>query len=103
MSILIKGIKMPKGCRDCKLLHCWDDERYKCPFLPYLQWVEFEDVPSYIASEDCPIVEVPEPHGRLIDADALSKKAYHRQTLTTVADMLNDINDAPTVIEAEGK
>lgn len=49
MSVLIKGMEMPKNCHECPLL--------------------------YVTSlcdgfKDCPIVPIP-PHGRLIDADAL--------------------------------
>lgn len=96
MSILIKNESVPDNCMDCKMADI--EKWYKCPFYPIMK-ENYSDK----RFEKCPLIEVPEPHGRLIDADALSKKAYHRQTLTTVADMLNDINDAPTVIEAEGK
>lgn len=46
MSILIKGMEMPKNCLECPLVVCLSVE------------------------SDCPLVPVP-PHGRLIDADAL--------------------------------
>ena len=94
MSILIKGVMIPKDCTSCP---CFIDEYMYCNTVKRHISVT-SDRPKF-----CPLVEVPEPHGRLIDADALSKKAYHRQTLTTVADMINDINNAPTVIEAEGE
>ena len=49
----------------------------------------------------CPLVNVPEPHGRLIDADALiyslgasDEDIYCKYTIE---------EDAPTVIEAEGE
>lgn len=57
---------------------------------------------------DCPMTELPTPHGRLIDADKLSKK------LERYRDMCGDIetqygidtairilNNTPTIIEAE--
>ena len=46
MSVLIRGIEMPKNCFTC---------RFKNLEICY---------------EGCPLIEVP-PHGRLIDADAL--------------------------------
>ena len=54
MSILIKGMEMPKRCGGCFL------RVGECK-----QRIYMEDRPH-----DCPLVPVP-PHGRLIDADAL--------------------------------
>ena len=58
---------------------------------------------------DCPLIEVPTPHGRLIDADAVNKamderieklkddrSIYEASCVSTALDMF-----APTVIEAE--
>ena len=45
---------------------------------------------------DCPLIEVPEPHGRLIDADALIND--HQRTWTTYD--LQRIANAPTIIPA---
>ena len=88
-SLLIKGMEIPDCCT-------------RCDYIGLNRAIGCDHYTNVTRrADDCPLVEVPTPHGRLIDANALSKKAYHRQTLTTVADMLNDINDAPTVIEAE--
>ena len=112
MSILIKGMEMPKSCGYCPLRHeARDgDECYLGASL-----TEYQKRP-----EDCPLVPVP-PHGRLIDADALMKEfekaqrtmEQHGQEYSCsflsssreistewycVEDMLEN---APTVIEAE--
>ena len=56
------------------------------------------------ATGKCPLVEVPEPHGRLIDADALQCKVddiglgYYAVLGVTE----DTIEMAPTVIGAEG-
>lgn len=56
---------------------------------------------------DCPMVELPTPHGRLIDADELTK---HMRSYYPSIDHLcrsqhvvtkGDIDNAPTIIEAE--
>ena len=47
-------------------------------------------------AKQCPLIEVPEPHGRLIDADALIND--HPRTWTTYD--LQRIANAPTVIPA---
>jgi hypothetical protein len=58
---------------------------------------------------DCPLIEIPTPHGRLIDADAVNRKMderietlkddasmYEASCVATALEMF-----APTVIEAE--
>ena len=47
----------------------------------------------------CPLVEVPAPHGRLIDADALDYKLGVSDRDIYVRGVLEE--EAPTVIEAE--
>ena len=48
MSILIKGMEKPISCDDCIV------PLSKCDFLQK-------------RSDECPIVEIPTPHGRLIE------------------------------------
>jgi hypothetical protein len=68
MNIVIKGSKIPLICGDCHV--CYYDEVKETEFCSILGQ-EFglnEKLP------DCPIVgEFPSVHGRLIDADWLSK------------------------------
>ena len=54
MSILIKGMEMPKSCVDCNMPMEWCNK-----------WIGVENGKR---SEDCPLVPVP-PHGALIDRD----------------------------------
>lgn len=102
MSILIKGdIGLPRDC--CK-----------CPFNCYGLCLANHSkllVDKCVKSRhsDCPLVEVPTPHGRLIDADELKKnmRNYYpsidhlccSQHVVTK----RDIDCAPTIIEAEEK
>lgn len=60
MSILIKGMEMPKDC-------------WQCPFEKCVLRVLVDRHP------DCPLVEVPASHGRLIDAEKLERdiEEYH--------------------------
>lgn len=64
MAILIEGMEMPKSCWDCYFQDCGN-----C-LLNSHKAVDKNIVKDRI-DEDCPLIEVPEPHGRLIDADAL--------------------------------
>lgn len=95
MSVLIKGMEMPDNCRACPL----ETDYGTCGY--YSLFVEAgHDSEIWKRRDDCPLIELP-PHGRLIDADAL----------TTVTEMVNgewktyvevfEIADAPTIIEAE--
>ena len=103
MSFIVP-MEKPKRCGLCPCfhaehpMHCQavkahKDKRIIAPYgAPIPDW--------------CPLVEIP-PHGRLIDADKLLEKAYWDYNEAT-HDYNNfkivshyDIEDAPTVIEAE--
>lgn len=58
MSILIKGIDMPKECKGIELV-----------FIPKDGDIIYNSESMSIGAEQ--IVEIPTPHGRLIDEDAL--------------------------------
>lgn len=91
MSILIKGAKKPRNCEQCFLS---EYEGIVCSVTneSITRSID-EDIPSW-----CPLVEVPEPHGRLIDADELNHEYYKSPSYLNLC---NTINAAPTVIEAE--
>ena len=59
MSIIIKGMEMPKNCRDCGI----EQEGFWCGALDGYQNTRCF---TNERREDCPLVELP-PHGRLID------------------------------------
>lgn len=63
MTILIKGMDMPNDCKTCDLCH-YDGFMGFC-------FVNDEKIAEKGRREDCPPIEVPTPHGRLIDADDL--------------------------------
>ena len=105
MSVLI-DMDMPKVCNECPF--CCNPSYFAYAWCELLQQ-HFDMDESYNKVADfCPITEVPTPHGRLIDADKLLEKAYWDYNEAT-HDYNNikvvseyDIDDAPTVIEAEG-
>ena len=96
MSVLIKGMEMPEKCGSCDLfhvespMHCTVVKGHKTVGAPY----------GMPRPDWCPLVEIPEPHGRLIDADALLKKTINNP-LHAPYIVEKDIRDMPTVIEAE--
>ena len=102
MSILIKGMKMPKNCDNCDLIQ-FDDEGLEahCPLSPYYRWCGTP--PDYIP-EGCRLVEIPTPHGRLIDAEKLAVKIWTEGHFVTGNDCeiaVDFTQSAPTIIEAE--
>ncbi len=70
MSVLVKGMMMPEDCSDCDFLSglIMPDEIYTCDVPTDVcgknctQFVEEGGRPDW-----CPLVEVPVPHGNLID------------------------------------
>ena len=92
MSVLIKGFKMPKHCIDCVL----EEDGY-CFLIN-------DEVEPHDKSDNCPFVEVPTPHGRLIDADELREELFESSQFNTYNDysmVIDAIDLAPTVIEGE--
>lgn len=65
MSVIVKGMEMPKNCKECP----FSDHQAWC-LIPG-EWRERYYCPDDDVSEHCPLVEIPTPHGRLIDADAI--------------------------------
>ena len=89
MAVLIKGMKMPENCWDCSLLNA-----KSCPCKNYASALEY----TTARHPGCPLVEVPEPHGRMIEAERL-KEVFHRNVASGEAfDQLIDI--APTIVPA---
>lgn len=71
MAILIKGMEMPKSC-PCELVGVGYD--MYCSFVHGIPAMvrEYDECCEKGTRPDwCPLIEVPEPHGRLIDADKL--------------------------------
>ncbi len=100
MSVLIKGMQMPESCCVCPV------NMESCNYgFEYLR-----DHPELYErrAENCPIVEVPTPHGRLIDGDALHESAvertekkgnYYNMMQYVISPFMIDL--APTIIAAE--
>ena len=67
MSIIIKGAQMPKNCLDCPV---YDNYNYYCKQYA-LDIPARYDHDGLKRPEWCELSELPEHHGRLIDADAM--------------------------------
>ena len=97
MGVYIKGVTIPKDCWHCA---------YEGLFPPCGTGAQADYKKT--RHPDCPLVEVKDPHGRLIDADKeykeLSEMKVEGEMFTTAVEFSKRIvQKAPTVIEAEGE
>lgn len=106
-SVLINGMKMPKNCEECDFCH-WSNLHQtgrcdRCDDEPVC--ADFGTDYKRTRARFCPLVEVPTPHGRLIDADELKKEYPHDEDweypVNTNEYVSESIDNAQTVIEAE--
>ena len=91
-SIIVKGMKMPSNCAHCICAN--DDTRYCAAAHEY--------IPMLGKPDFCPLVALPDKHGRLVDADALIEDVDGDLT-DSIAEgrAIEKIMEAKTVIEAE--
>lgn len=101
MSVLIKGLDIPKDCWECQFFGTWEDVgKFSC-FLG----AKVKDID--IRAIDCPLIGIPTPHGRLIDADKLfweevgKIKPRNDEHYKAIGEFMNMITNTPTIIEAE--
>ncbi len=91
MSILIKGIDIPKCCDECMLKY---DIKCKC-------YIGYHHKDTNRANK-CPIVEVQTPHSRLIEADGIKDYFSDKEGDDFTAFHFYDaVDNAPTIIEAD--
>lgn len=123
MSILIKNMSMPNRCYEC--VFCARTRNFYTKEVIYYQCyclnqpLSGMDVKCAIEKDcrhpDCPLVEIPTPHGRLIDADSLhiatdiSQKDCNKHRMMEYAKAHDSehmhfkvlISKEPTIVEAE--
>lgn len=115
MSVLIKGMEMPKNCYECPfgLLEYTSQCYGKTIRNKFACCITHKTKTSTKRNRFCPLVEIPK-HGRLIDADALRAGMYH-EAFETDSELQrwdsgcwvrykmfeNHMDNAPTIIEAE--
>ena len=101
MSVMIRGMEMPSGCNTCQLhVLCFDYYVCRAKKLERGGYLDVDD--QVIAGRRhrcCPLVEIPTPHGRLIDADRFLDwlKEFHPNDVV----IMSGVKNARTVIEAE--
>ena len=103
MSVLIKGMELPKDCRECKMLTYYSTSGCSmCDISGNALARNFKPIPFDGRPDWCPLIEIPESHGDLIDRDALLDMVrdvntdYYCEVLGVTVE---DIDSVPTVIE----
>lgn len=101
MSAIIKGMEMPEYCYECP---CHNGENGYCQAYKsgYLYSIE--------RPAKCPLIPLPQGHGRLIDADAVTQEAYRRlleckkygNEFEKPYAVIRAIETAKTIVPAEG-
>lgn len=105
MSVIVKGMEMPKNCWECSLSDI-DDDFGRCCLYSGIACLTIG------RQDNCPLVEIPTPHGRLIDA-TFEENHYASMLLNPTPDVTEQdkriakdivfaLQMAKTVIEAEG-
>lgn len=107
MSILINDMEMPTSCVLCRM------SEYHVA-NPYCKITEAKILRDRDRNNDCPLVPVP-PHGRLIDADAFTKRlktefeialplfkteTWKRRSCEMVNAIVGELEEMPTIIPA---
>jgi len=91
MSIIIKDIEIPKNCTLCDSIGL--NVAIGCPVMTGING----------RATDCPLVEIPENHGRLIDADIAYDKIAEQEGgyYMDMDGVDKGLSEAPTILEAE--
>lgn len=124
-DILIKNMEMPEDCRNCPFeMYYMNCGETRCRATGKILADFYKPIPFEGRAEECPLIEVPTPHGRLIDADAYHKEIRERYqsakewyneaeddeiigraeaTMITFTECSLTLQNIPTIIEAEGE
>ena len=103
-DILIRNMEMPKNCKICP---CFQYDMFDDDIDGYCKALKTKIMNRSKHHPDCPLVEIPTPHGRLIDIKSVKNRKF-----TIVEDAYQAwwngvleavIENAPTVIESEGE
>ena len=109
LSILIKDMKMPECCFRCPCCSYVNNrDCYVCDFTENIGYPEIVDV--HEIEDWCPLVEIPTPHGRLIDENELCNKimdefrgvcSYDVSPSEAESDFMSIVDNCKTIVKAE--
>jgi len=103
MSVVVKGVDIPESCRECPFENYYSDTgKTVCMASLRVLAIGFGIISFDGRHSSCPLVALPDKHGRLVDADALIEDVDGDLT-DSIAEgrAIEKIMEAKTVIEAE--
>ena len=105
MGIYVKDMEMPKSCFECDL---YNDESNFCKAQK--EYMPFALFGRDYKSANCPLVEVSEPHGDLIDRDEVRNDVFRHLSIKGEENLLpaeksifGNLIKAKAVVKAEGE
>ena len=105
MGYYVPKQKIPEECRDCHF-YCYasvEGETFCCAG-EFIMAENSKPLPFDGRHSNCPLIEVPDDHGNLIDRDALVKEAfsYELDDGDSIAELpmvfLKDVEEAPVIV-----
>ena len=105
MSVLIKGMELPKNCWECSPLELNVGITMFGGICPFCVKIVTDYDMSTGRHPDCPLIEVPTPHGDLIDRWELTETAMidPDEGKYVAVYRADEVDEAPVIIEAEGR
>ena len=105
MSVIVKGMKFPAECRECPFEHYYiSNGETICRATNATLASDYNPIRFDGRYPDCPLVEIPDKHGRLIETDKLEADCeydFYYEGFSGVS--IEQIRNAPTILEAEGQ
>ena len=119
MSLIIRGMEMPKDCPHCEFaaigyaspmssdctLYCRAVDKFKDCATEILKDKPYEVISHYNDRPDwCPLVPLPKGHGRIVDAAEILEKANNSPWFDGDVSELGLLlgNEVTTIVPAEG-
>lgn len=102
-AVIVRGMKIPDSCAVCRFAGRggYHMERIVCMFTG-----KNEDAKNVDRLSDCPLIALPDHHGRLCDLDALiidlMDHGLEGVQTDDWAEIQQTVMKQPTIVEAEG-
>ena len=117
MSIIVKGMQIPENCRECPFENYHSDiGQTVCMASLRVLATGFKTISFDGRHCSCPLVALPDKHGRLVDADEIRgrmESVFNTSSNLVIghtwgeayaggfSDAIDIVKDAPTIVESE--